>query len=280
MKSSPPDDDALFAPFLALGPLRVWSVIITIFGDSVGPRGGTVPASALAEIGGRIGIGHAALRVALHRLTRDGWLSRDRRGRRSYYALSSRGTDEFGPATRRIYAPAPALSGPWTLAVTDPGLSHPEREAAETALKKAGYLPAGASLWLGPGGCGPAPGEVFTIEGTPGRVPGWLAGALTPPDLARDYADLFAALETTRAALQGTDPGPLDAIALRTLIVHRWRRLLLRHADLPRVFLPEGWRGEDCRALVLDLHAALRPAAEAWLDQAFEGAAAGTSARK
>ncbi|MFN3145743.1 MAG: hypothetical protein ACE368_11065 [Paracoccaceae bacterium] len=57
MKSSPPDDDALFAPFLALGPLRVWSVIITIFGDSVGPRGGTVPASALAEIGGRIGIG-------------------------------------------------------------------------------------------------------------------------------------------------------------------------------------------------------------------------------
>ena len=60
----------------ALGDLRVWSVIITIFGDSVQPRGGTVAATTLARITGRMAIRPEALRVALHRLARDGWLER------------------------------------------------------------------------------------------------------------------------------------------------------------------------------------------------------------
>ncbi len=280
MKDTPSPDERLFAPLLALGPLRVWSVIITVFGDSVKPRGGIVPASALAEIGGRLGIGQAALRVASHRLTRDGWLTRDRRGRRSYYALSPRGVAEFDPATRRIYAPAPALCGPWALAVTDPALPQSRRDVTDAALAAAGYLPAGPALWLGHGGSGPAPDDVFTITGTPGTMPGWLADALTPPSLTRDYADLHKALEATAKAVQAVPPDPLAAIGLRTLVVHRWRRLLLRHADLPAAFLPRDWQGEDCRGMVLDLHARLRPAAETWLDQAFENSAAGTSPRK
>jgi len=46
---------------------------------------------------------------------------------------------------------------------------------------------------------------------------------------------------------------PDATVALRVLVVHHWRRLLLRHEDLAMEFFPAGWHGEDCRALVVKL---------------------------
>jgi phenylacetic acid degradation operon negative regulatory protein len=256
------------AQLRAYGDLRIWSVVITFFGDSVHPRDAWVPATALAEIAEALGIAPAALRVALHRLVRDGWLQRERRGRRSYYALSPDGLASFGPATRRIYARAPALTGPWRLAAAAPGLGSAARSALDAEMTNAGYLVAGPGLWLGHAGSGPPPAEVAEVTGAMGAVPDWLRAIFGPGALATDYARLeagLAALETGLGAL-----GPDRAIAARTLVVHHWRRLLLRHPDLPEAFFPRGWAGERCRSKVLALHQALSPAADAWIACALD----------
>ncbi len=256
------DADRMIARLAALGDLRVWSVIITIFGDAVLPRGGTVAATTLARIVERMDIKPEALRVALFRLARDGWLIRTKQGRNSFYRLSESGIANFQPATKRIYAAAPALQGPWYLAVADPG--GPDLSDAMTA---AGFLPAHGGVFIGPAGAGPAPEGVLVAEGELPRLPDWLRAAFGPPDLAADYARLSDGLAALRADLEkGPPPDPLDAVALRTLVVHQWRRLLLRHPDLPERFFPRDWPGETCRARVLALHAALTPLARPWLD--------------
>lgn len=269
-------DDPLFDALRAEGEMRAWSVIITIFGDSVRPRGGTVAASVLAEIAGRIGIGQPALRVALHRLARDGWLTRERRGRRSFYRLSPGGVAEFGPATRRIYAQGPALDGPWRLAACPPGLPGGTRETLEAGMETAGYVALAPGLYLGHGESGPPPSRAVEAVGELSPLPDWLRATLGPPDLAAAYARLEDRLAGLERLVDEDAPEGLDAVALRTLIVHHWRRLLLRHPDLPERFFPEGWRGEACRARVLSLHARLSPAADAWLETRF---GAGTPAK-
>ncbi|MGB3316956.1 MAG: hypothetical protein WBB85_21405, partial [Albidovulum sp.] len=109
----------LIAALHAEGRLRVWSLVITIMGDVAQPHGGRIPASVLQSILGRLGVEPGALRTAVSRLVADGWLTRERRGRISHYALSPRGLTEYGPAAARIYALAPPPPDIWTIALND-----------------------------------------------------------------------------------------------------------------------------------------------------------------
>ena len=43
---------------------------------------------------------------------------------------------------------------------------------------------------------------------------------------------------------------PLDIALLRVLVVHGWRRIVLRVPCLPDRAFPEEWCGQPCRALV------------------------------
>ena len=266
---TPPSVDDLIAELSALGDLRVWSVIITIFGDSVLPRGGLVAATTLAQITERLSIKPEALRVALYRLARDGWIRRSKEGRNSYYRLSAKGVDEFAPATRRIYAERPAMHGPWQLAAAKPAPKD-DRAELDQKMEDAGYKELAPCLFLGAAGAVPPCPNLILVEGDRLRIPPWVRERLGPEELNAEFTALGGTLGTCLAALKNAaPPAPLDAITLRTLIIHQWRRLLLRHPDLPPEFFPGDWTGEACRAHVQALLGLLAGPAEAWLDEAF-----------
>lgn len=253
--------DQAMAGLIAFGEMRVWSVIITIFGDAVEPRGGTVAATTLGAITERLGIKPEALRVALYRLVKDGWIERRKSGRNSFYTLSRRGQAEFLPAKRRIYATGPMLTGPWRVAV----LPAPDETVAR-ACEGAGYLRLAPTVFLGSDAAGAPPPGVLEAAPLTTALPDWGRAALGPAQVAADYLRLgtfFAELEVPA--------DPLDACALRILMVHHWRRVLLRHADVPAQMLPQGWQGETCRAMFLSRHAALSVVADPWLNTEIGG---------
>lgn len=247
--------DDLIARLHDGGRLRVWSLAVTFFGDAVLPRGGAIAMSDLSASLERLGVEPGAVRTAMSRLARDGYVVRRKEGRRSFYRLSEGAAAEFEAAGRRIYAPAPPdWDGRWTVA-----LGQGEDDA--DALGAEGFRRITPGVWLAPGRAAP-PASMFAIAEGRGAPPDWARELLSPPELVERYATLAAAWE-------GFDPHAaegLDAMAARTLLIHDWRRILLRDPPLPRALRPAGWPGAQARDIVAAAYAALRRSSETWLD--------------
>ena len=260
--------DALMAQ-LRREPSRTWSLIITIYGDAVVPRGGSLWLGTLLEIMEAFEIGGGVVRTAMSRLARDGWLERTRIGRNSFYRLAEKGRATFEAATERIYFAAPA---PWDgrlrIAVLETG---DERSLQRAALESAGFGQLAPGVLIAPGhAAAAANGSLVVLDAAavPADAARRLAARAWPLErIAEDYrrflAD-FAAVESAEGAGRGLDD--LQSLALRVLLVHQYRRIILRDPLLPEALLPDDWPGRAARALCARVYRAVLPASERWLD--------------
>src|ERR1700722_8717615 len=94
----------LVARFRRQKPLRGGSLIVTLFGDSIMPRGGAVALGSLIALAAPFGLNERLVRTAAARLAKDGWLEGRRIGKLSEYHLSKNGRERFAEATKRIYS--------------------------------------------------------------------------------------------------------------------------------------------------------------------------------
>src|SRR5215472_15282235 len=101
---------------MAAPPLNPRSLLFTLYGDYVRPLGQReVRVGALVRLAGELGVGGGALRSALSRMTREGWLVARREGA-PRYRLSVRGEELIEEGTRRIYGHhRAAWDGRWLL---------------------------------------------------------------------------------------------------------------------------------------------------------------------
>ena len=91
----------LVAEFASRRTLRTGSLITTVFGDSIAPRGGTVWLGSLITAMSEFGISERLVRTSVFRLVQDGWLQATQIGRRSYYSLTDEGRERFAQASKR-----------------------------------------------------------------------------------------------------------------------------------------------------------------------------------
>ena len=106
----------LITRFQEQTPIRASSLIITLYGDAIEPHGGTVWLGSLINLLEPIGINERLIRTSIFRLTKEGWLTAEKVGRRSYYSLTGTGRRRFEKAFKRVYSPSqPAWDGAWTL---------------------------------------------------------------------------------------------------------------------------------------------------------------------
>lgn len=264
--------DALIERFHAGERLRVWSFLITIFGDAIVPRGGMVGMTALQDITDRMRISPGALRAALSRLAKDGWVERERHGRKSYYRLTPESAALFADAARRFYASGPpAWSGVWSIAIA-PEEPAAERDARIADLTGHGFVKLSNGLFVCPKTAepttpAPALADMFVLDARATALPDWVPQACSDPEIDVAYAVLSATIAPLEDALEdGGTLSPLDALVARILLIHEWRRVILRDVDLPAELRPADWSLEETRALVGDLYGRLLAPSERWLD--------------
>ena len=92
------------AALRALGGQRVWSLMISLFGDLAQGAGDRIDGPVLSAIMARQHIKPEAVRVALHRLRKDGWVTSEKSGRIRQHSLTDKGRRESAIASPRIYA--------------------------------------------------------------------------------------------------------------------------------------------------------------------------------
>ncbi len=239
------------------GRLRVWSLIITFFGDAVALRGGRVALSTLQDAMGLLNIEPGAVRTALSRLASEGWVEREREGRLSFYKLTDQGHAAFDEPTKRIYAgEGRDWDGEWTVAV--------EAQDTSTRLSEHGFTALGGKAWLRVGGdTGGLPDDLLVISGTGSDLPTPLLSLWKLDDHAAHYTAFIADWQSFGAA---ENLSPEDAMAARTLLLHDWRRIVLRDPGLPDVLLPADWVGHKARKLVRQTYQSLLHGSENWLN--------------
>ena len=254
-------------------PSRTWSLIITLYGDAIVPRGETLWLGTLLEIFEALGIGGNVVRTAMSRLTADGWLERRRIGRNSYYRLAEKGRETFADAERRIYfGHPPTWDGTIHVAVLDTRLGAAEREAVRAALQARGYavLAPGILVAAVPRTGAAVPGHAIALQATtkPEDARRLAAQVWPTQRLEQGYQRFDAAFTPLRDAMSRRSmPSGLDALIARLLLVHEYRRLVLRDPMLPKALLPPGWPGHAARMLCQALYPALLPPSERWLDE-------------
>lgn len=263
-------------------PLRAWSLIVTVFGDAVAPRGGSLWLGTLNEIMGAFGIGEGVVRTAMSRLAADGWVERDRTGRNSYYRLTPKAMALSEAAAVRIYRlPQRGWSGTWSLAVPaeGPGTRVADRRAA---LRRAGFAQLNAGLFIAPAGRNvpSETGRVFMFSARSGSAKSddpeqdreiarsaWKLDESA--DAYRSFCNLFAPAASALARSRGVSD--LTTLAIRLLLVHELRRIVLRDPGLPLDLLGSDWAGLEARALAQRIWLACLKPSERWLDTHASG---------
>lgn len=263
---------ALLRRFRRQRPLRSGSLLITLLGDAIAPRGGRVSLGSLIRLAAPFGLPERLVRTSVARLAQDGWLVARRSGRKSEYALTALGRRRFAAATRRIYGDRPhAWNRCWTLVLLSPAKGGLERERAREELRWLGFGQLAADLFAHPtyGGAevrarlaDAGMRDPLTVLEARNDQPrndrrlvraGWNLAELTRAyqRFVRSFAPLAAALDA------GGTIAPEIAFVARTLLIHEYRRIHLRDPLLPDVLLPGTWVGgaayELCRRLYRSL---------------------------
>jgi phenylacetic acid degradation operon negative regulatory protein len=267
---------SLLGRFRQQRPLRSGSLLITLLGDAIAPRGGRVTLGSLIRLGEPFGLPERLVRTSVARLAHDGWLAARRSGRISEYALTARGRRRFAAATRRIYGARPrSWNRRWTLVMLAP-LAPQRRERVREELHWLGFGQFAPDVYAHPS-FGEAPLHARLAEsGIRSHVTLFKATSEKASDdqrlarcgwdlaeLASAYRRFVAAFAPLAAALRaGALPQPEVAFVARTLLIHEYRKIHLRDPLLPDALLPRGWVGTTAYELCRELYRVLFRAAE------------------
>jgi phenylacetic acid degradation operon negative regulatory protein len=271
----------LVARYRRQRPLRGGSLIVTMFGDSIMPRGGGISLRSLIALAAPFGLNERLVRTATARLAKDGWLDGRRAGKLSEYHLSPDGRERFAEATRRIYSePDTEWSGRWTLIVLPP-MRAAERNELKDELIWRGFGELSTNVFAHP-----------ELDSTALRLPGGPAGLLAKvivfdagladdeapqrlvslgwdlEDLGSRYQRFAKRFQRVLAALG--DRSALDPEAcfmVRTLLIHEYRRLHLRDPLLPARLLRANWPGAHAATLCRDIYARVFAPSEVYLSR-------------
>lgn len=231
---------------------RVWSIIVSLFGDLAQSPGDRLSGSALSRVIMPTGIKAEAIRVALHRLRKDGWIDSARQGRASEHFLTDFGRARSAAVSPRIYTRDAAHPQDWHLLIAEDVSG---QTALDDLLLAQDYFCISRTVALGSGPVPEACDDLLVLDARASTVPGWVKSRACPAELQQAAQGLLDALNQAAGLIPDTAEAisPAQVATLRMLIVHRWRRVVLRQPDLPQAFFPRDWPGPACRKAVFDL---------------------------
>jgi len=280
---------ALVDEFRSRPVQRAGSLIITLYGDAIAPRGGTVWIGSLIRVLADFGISERLVRTSMYRLAKDGWLVADQIGRRSYYQLTEDGAERFHEATQRIYGePRQSWSGEWCLVLTG-AVSSEQRDAVRKELSWLGFGPVSVDVMARP-----AP-DIEDLETMLARVGvadevvvmcaratesqrndvliNFVRNSWNLADIEARY-EVFSErfLPVLAAVRKASVVEPCIAFQIRTLLLQEYRKLLLRDPILPAELLPKRWHGLQAYQLCRELYIKVHAAADEYLSATMETA--------
>jgi phenylacetic acid degradation operon negative regulatory protein len=252
------------------------SALFDVFGDHLRERGGVAPVAGVVRLLAPLGVAPPAVRTAVSRMVRQGWLTPARVHGAPGYALTPRASRRLDDAATRIYRTSVASwDGTWHLLVVTPPAGRSARDRVRNGLSFLGYGPLDDTTWIAPRPAGEvdallagegARAERFTA--THDGDSATLVGRAWDLDgLARSYVRFLDEAASYAADDDGSDQA---AFVARSRLVHEWRKFLFTDPALPPALLPIDWPGRKAAAYFDAESSRLLPAATRFVDACLE----------
>ena len=260
--------------------LRANSVLLTVYGDVMAQRDQAVWLGSLIQLADLFGLSSRLVRTSAFRLSADDWLTCTRSGRRSFYGLSVAGLQRVQHAERRIYDfKLPAWDGRWTLALLGAGIPASARLALKRELRWEGFGELSANVFAHPHASQPSLQDIIRSAGVQEQLvvlsaeslPSYSSKPLQTvmhatfklDQVDTGWKQFLTRFEPLLQAASGLNTA--EAFFVRTLLIHEYRKVLLRDPHLPQPLLPAGWSGLLARQLCEALYDQLFHPSEAFL---------------
>ena len=288
--SSIPPIQHLLDSFRERHRVKAGSLIISVFGDAILPRGGEIWLGGLINLLAPLDLNERLIRTTVFRLVKDEWLTTQTQGRRTDYKLSASGRRRFEEASKQIYAAnAPNWDHRWRLVMLVNELPAKDRERLRRAFYWQGFGEINAHCFIHPSADLTAAFDALRVDGMTDVLPSLMPLVAMNPRLGQSandadmvhsawdldqlgasYVEFVKTYKGILEALRKAKKSGLDdesAFLTRTLLIHDFRRLLLRDPELPEVLLPAKWPGQTARMLTKELYQRLLAPSERHLNQ-------------
>lgn len=256
------------------------SFIYTLYGDFVHRDPGTnneLWTGALIRLMAEFGLSEQAVRQAVSRMSRQGWLAGRKHGNRSFYAVTERGRERIDAISPRIYGPVVEWDGRWRMVTYSVAETNRDaRDRLRKDLTVLGLAPLSASTWISPADVLDgvrAAAKNGSVSDSIDLFVGDYAGPLTDRQLLEKCWDLPAIADQYRKFIDYYQPrldlershhGLTDeeAFVERMWLVHDYRKFTYVDPGLPSTLLPAHWPGNLAAALFREYYAAISKKAE------------------
>lgn len=253
------------------------SMLLTVLGEFVHPRGEPVWTNTLVEALGALGVEEKSARQALSRTAGEGILESSRHGRRVLWALTAHGNTLLEQGTERIYGfmrGGRPWDGQWLiLSVPIPESQRKLRHRLRTRLTWLGMGSPTSGLWVSPNTSNSD--EVHAVIrslGLEDRAFSWAGTAGGIGSESRILVDAWDLDQVEDLYLQFIDEfearpakGSLESFVAQVELVQAWRRFPFLDPDLPPELLDHDWPGPRAANAFHERHARWnREARSAW----------------
>ncbi len=288
--------EALIDDFIESRSVSANSLILTIFGDSITAHGGTIWLGSLIKLVARLGISQRLVRTSVFRLMENSILQSKQIGRRSFYSLTDKGFRQFSSAAERIYRYHESVwDGEWRLVFTTfKDITVEDRERFQKELIWLGFNRLSAGVYAHPTANIDEVKNIIREMGIDDFVATMQAKSTDDEPINASsnlvkycfnfdaikveyqaFIEYFKGVLSEAEATDDTDKDPELCFLLRTILIHKFRHLLLYEPELPRELVPEDCLSHPTREIAERLYKLITTNAESHFAGIAEGEGGG-----
>ncbi|MBL5767140.1 phenylacetic acid degradation operon negative regulatory protein PaaX [Heyndrickxia sporothermodurans] len=264
------------------------SMIFTIYGDYIRHYGSEIWIGSLIKLLKEFGHNEQAVRAAISRMNKQGWVEARKESNRSYYYLTPRGIDRMEEAATRIFKlKQEKWDGKWTmLTYSIPEEKRAIRDELRKELVWSGFGSIANSCWISPNRLMKQVKTLVEKYEISNYVHIFLTEYQGPHEnirLVQDCWDIPAInskykkfidiyqkkYDLAKTGIQTGNMTPADCFVERTKLVHEYRKFLFIDPGLPEELLPEIWFGNQAAQLFSDYYKELVVPAGEFFESVF-----------
>jgi phenylacetic acid degradation operon negative regulatory protein len=255
------------------------AALFDLYGDHLRERGGAASIAAIIKLLDALDIAAPAVRTAVSRMARQGWLEPCPGPGGPGYQLTDRAWRRLDEAAVRIFGKQDlsAWDGRWSVLIIERTNERSRRERLQRGLEYLGYRLLDGTAWVAPQGSVEAEAviaaEGLTYDEFHAEFGGDSTALVDRLYGLRDLASAYNSwLTLAHEIVESTGDQPSDraAFASRSRLLHEWRKFLFRDPGLPTALVPTGWPGVEARRYFDAQAERLLPGARAYVDDCLD----------